>query len=156
MHWSSTTIMISRRGQVYSAGDGSDNTGFTVNGDIEYTGKGSLLVQEDVFISGDFVTPPVGGGSPNFPASNIVGIMTPGRIDMETSHINVMGIFYAEDTVKIPKQTDVVGSIVSQYFDMGTNVPAIFQVPDVSKNLPPGMISGDPIWLMEVVSWRKI
>ena len=30
---------------------------------------------------------------------------------------------------------------LSNFFDMGTNVPAIFQVPDAVNHLPPGLIA---------------
>jgi hypothetical protein len=39
---------------------------------------------------------------------------------------------------------------------MGTNVPSIYQVPDVADNLPPGMINDTPIWLLKVVSWQEL
>ena len=67
-----------------------------------------------------------------------------------------MGLFYAEGQVVTNKQTDIVGTLVTNYFDTGGQVPAIYQVPETLNNLPPGMISGDPVYLMKVVSWQKI
>ena len=80
--------------------------------------------------------------------------MTPNDIDFNEAQIDVMGAFYAENQVIVQKQTDIIGTIVSNYFNMGTNVPAIFQVPELSSNLPPGMIGADARWYM-VVGWFK-
>ena len=66
-----------------------------------------------------------------------------------------MGLFYGEDTIATTKQTDIMGTLVSNYFDMGGQVPDIYQVPETANNLPPGMISGDSAFWMEVVSWRR-
>ena len=82
--------------------------------------------------------------------------MTPGNITFNEANINDMGLFYAEGQVTVQKQTDITGTIVSNYFDFGTNVPSIFQVPDAADNLPPGMISGTGSWIMKIVSWQKI
>ncbi|OGX08760.1 MAG: hypothetical protein A2Z88_00830 [Omnitrophica WOR_2 bacterium GWA2_47_8] len=68
-----------------------------------------------------------------------------------------MGLFYAETSIVAQKQTDVLGSFVSNYFDMGSNVPSIFQVPDTINHLPPGMIGQDGAgWYISIVSWEKI
>jgi len=119
------------------------------NKTITYTGKGSLLVTGDVQIDVNLVT----SGNSSYP-TNIIGIMTPNRIGFNEASIDVMGLFYAEDQVKVEKQTDIMGTIVSNYFDMGTNVPAIYQVPQTAENLPPGMIGGDARWYL-VVAWIK-
>ena len=64
--------------------------------------------------------------------------------------------FYAENTVRVQKQTDIVGTIVSNYFNVGTNVPSIYQVPDIINHLPAGLIGQNASWVMKTVSWRKI
>ena len=118
---------------------------------INYTGTGSILVTGDVEIGCSLVTQ----GNNSFP-SNIIGIMTPGEIMFTKSQIDVMGIFYAEDTITSTMQTDVTGTFVSNYFDMGIQVPNIFQVPDIINNLPAGMINQDPIWIIRTVSWQEL
>ncbi len=120
------------------------------NKTITYTGSGSILVTGNVLINTDLVT----SGANSFP-NNIVGIMTPNSIDFNEASIDVMGLFYAESQVTVQKQTDIMGTIVSNYFDMGTNVPAIYQVPDTVDNLPPGMISGDEAFWYLLVAWIK-
>jgi len=117
---------------------------------ITYSGSGSILVTGSAQINVNLVT----SGNNSYP-TNIIGIMTPNEIGFDEANIDVMGLFYAEDRVTSEKQTDIMGTIVANYFDMGTNVPSVFQVPETINHLPPGMIGGDPAWFMRVVMWRK-
>ena len=117
---------------------------------ITYTGSGAILAEGNVQINANLVT----NGNNSFP-TNIIGIMTPNTIGFNEANIDVMGLFYAENTVKVEKQTDIVGTIVSNYFDIGTNVPSVYQVPDVMNNLPAGLIGQGDTWIMKKVSWRK-
>ena len=134
--------------------DGDNDLNFSKSGSkktIEYTGQGTIVVTGNAQINVNLVTE----GSSSFP-SNILGVMTPNNMEFNEANINVMGLFYAEDQITIKKQTDIMGTIMSNYFDMGTNVPSIYQVPETSENLPPGMIASDPVWIMTIVSWQKI
>ena len=54
------------------------------------------------------------------------------------SQLQLMGGFYAQGTVASSKQTTTMGTFVGSYFDMGTNVPDIYQVPTLADNLPLG------------------
>jgi len=123
---------------------GSDKT-------LTYSGEGSILATGNVSINVNLVT----NGNNSFPA-NIMGVMTPGNITFNEANIDVMGLFYGESQIISQKQTDVLGTFISNYFNMGTNVPSIFQVPDTVNNLPPGMIGGDPYWTTTIVSWEKL
>jgi hypothetical protein len=138
-------------GQVYV--DGDNNVLFTggKNNPITYSGAGTLLVTGNVAINTTVVT----SGSNSFP-TNILGIMTPKDISFDSAGIDAMGVFYAENQITAAKQTDIMGTFVSNLFNMGTNVPSIFQVPDVADHLPPGMINPDPVWLLKTVSWQEI
>jgi len=118
---------------------------------INYTGKGSILATGNVDIDLNLLT----SGSNSFP-TNILGIMTPGTIEFDAANIDVMGLFYGETKIKSARQTDVMGTFVSNYFDMGSNVPAIFQVPATINSLPPGLIGQDATWSIQVVSWQKL
>ncbi|MDP2653793.1 MAG: pilus assembly PilX N-terminal domain-containing protein [Candidatus Omnitrophota bacterium] len=134
-------------GIVYVEGGGVKFSGAGIN----YSGQGSILSTGNVNIESDLLTT----GNASFPTS-VLGVMTPGTITFDTAQINVMGMFFGETSIVAKKQTDVVGTFVSNYFDMGTNVPAIFQVPDAANNLPPGLIGATGGWSMDVVSWQKI
>ncbi len=119
---------------------GSDKT-------ITYSGTGSLLVTGDVNINVNLLT----SGSNSFP-TNIMGIMTPNSITFNEASISVMGLFYSENSIVVQKQTNIMGTIVSNYFDVGTNVPSIFQVPATVNYLPPGMVGSQARWYL-VVAW---
>ena len=129
---------------------------------ITYTGSGSLLVTGTIKVAANLVTD-TNGGDTSYPTrngnQNIVGMMTPSTITFGENggaNIDVMGLFYAEDSVTMAKQTDIAGTIVTNYFDAGGQVPAIFQVPETVNNLPMGLINGDDVWYTKVVSWQKI
>jgi len=72
------------------------------------------------------------------------------------SQLQLMGAFYAQGRITCTKQSIVMGTFVSNYFDMGTNVPDIFQVPSLADNLPHGMIGAYPILCLSQVSWREL
>lgn len=117
----------------------------TISRDVSYTGKGTVYVkgihdddiENDVSITAKVLT------SGNFPSPNILGIMSKENIFFGGAQNSVMGLFYAANTIKCTKQYDVAGSFISTYFDMGTNVPRIFQVPAVgtTANHPPYFIN---------------
>jgi hypothetical protein len=131
---------------------------------ITYSGRGSLLVTGNVSVNTNLVTEAVPvGGERNFPVKpstgqeNVIGIMTPSNISLGTSsQLDIMGLFYSQGTTTINKQTDLVGTIVTNYFDLTGQVPNIFQVPETSNYLPPGMIGYNAGWSMSIVSWQRL
>ena len=72
------------------------------------------------------------------------------------AQLSIMGAFYSEQTIKTEKQTNVVGTFVASYFDMGNQVPSIFQVPTLAGNLPYGMAGNYPIMVFTQESWREL
>ncbi|MCQ9208037.1 MAG: pilus assembly PilX N-terminal domain-containing protein [Omnitrophica bacterium] len=124
---------------------GSDKT-------ITYSGTGSILVTGNVGINVNLLTPAVANSYP----ANIMGIMTPQEITFNAPNIDVMGIFYAETKITAEKQTDIAGTIISNYFDMSDQVPSIFQVPATADSLPLGMIAAGKLWVVRVVAWQKL
>ncbi len=117
---------------------------------ISYTGRGSILVTGNATINVNLVT----AGDNSYPG-NIIGIMTPKNITFNEANIDIMGLCYAENRINVAKQTNIFGTLVSNYFDLGTNVPSVIQVPATAKNLPPGMIDTGPVWIMRVISWQR-
>ncbi len=139
-------------GIVYIDGGGSLNLNKAgSNKTINYTGTGSIYVDGSTQVNVNLLT----SGNNSFP-NNILGIMTPNQITFNEANINVMGLFYAENKIVAAKQTNIAGTIVSNYFDMGTNVPAIFQVPSAANHLPPGLIGQTSSWSMKAVAWQKL
>ncbi len=127
--------------------------------DIIYTGKGTLTTARTSASTGGNVTIAcnlVTFSYSTFPSIDFLGVMAEDTITFLTAGINVMGAFYAERQIISEKQTNVAGSFVSNYFDMGQNVPAIFQVPETTYNLPPGMIGGVHVWALRKLTWSEI
>ena len=63
---------------------------------------------------------------------------------------------YSAQRVSLAMQTQCMGTIVGNDFEMGNQVPDIFQVPVLADNLPLGMIGDYPIVRVRIVSWREI
>lgn len=143
---------IKVNGNLIFTGQGADKT-------INYSGRAAFLAT-NVTIDTDLVS--CNNGNPastalSFPVANIIGIMASGNMIVgSASQLSIMGAFYAQGYIKSMKQTNVMGTFVSNYFDMGTNVPAIFQVPTLADNLPLGMIGDYPIMALDQVSWREL
>ncbi len=134
-----------------SRGAGNDKT-------IYYRGRAALLVNGDVTLDTDLYAGAQNESGVNvFPKNNCLGIMASGNMTVGSlSQLKLMGAFYAQGQIQSLKQTIVTGTFVSNYFNMGTNVPEIYQVPILADNLPYGMIGAYPIWVFSPVSWREL
>lgn len=114
-------------------------------GDILYSGRGSLYVRgyrndtvdDDVAINVNLLTGGAYHGA--FPASAI-GIMTRENISFSGANNHVMGAFYAGNSIKMTKQYEIAGTVMSTYFDMTDQVPSIYQVPSLGDNPPAFML----------------
>lgn len=135
----------------FTRGGGNDKT-------INYTGRAAILASGDITVDTDMLTVNANGTTTgSFPQNNILGLMASGNLMVGSlSQLSLMGAFYAQNTVKSTKQTNTAGTFVGNYFDMGTNVPSIFQVPTLADNLPYGMIGYYPILAFLQVSWREL
>jgi hypothetical protein len=157
IYFDSTADLLRINGQIEIEGD-LTFTGKGNDTSIDYTGRAALLANGNVTIDVSLLTVnPDGTTANSFPVNNIIGIMA--RNDMvvgSTSQLELMGAFYAQGSITSSKQTTTMGTFVSNYFDMGTNVPQIFQVPALADNLPLGMIGAYPILAFQPVSWREI
>lgn len=142
---------IAISGLVYVDGGNFNTNKNNAGKRLFYSGKGVIYVSGNVNINTSFLTV----GTDSFPGTSIIGIMTPNTITFNESDIDVAGIFYAENKITSMKQTNVAGTFVSNYFDMGTNVPSIFQVPDVIHNLPAFMIGAKPFYVIKIAAWKE-
>jgi len=115
---------------------------------IEYNGKGIIVTTGNISFNCDLLTNGI------FPIDDIIAFIAVKNIYLPeeegASQLELMGTFYAESTIVVKKTTSVVGSIVSNYFDLGDQVPTIYHVPALATNLPPGLPGGDPFWRIEV------
>ena len=91
-----------------------------------------------------------------FPTGDTLGLIAKDRIFMDAAQINVAAAIFAENQVTLKKQFQVVGAIVARYFDMGSNVPRVYQMPNLVKYLPPGMPGGQAFNFVKILSWREI
>lgn len=118
-----------------------------------YAGTGTIYSTNDVEVDGWMV--PDG----NYIQHGNLGIIAAHDVLIDRSaHINVMAAIYAQDQIRVTKQTNIAGALVANYFDMGTNVPAVFQVPLLASNLPPGMPGPEPVAIVKggnIANWYQ-
>jgi len=122
---------------------------------IYYAGRGTIFAEGNINVDGDLL--PSAGLS--FPKTTAIGLLAKGNMNLATgngsSQLSLAGAFYAQGTIKSAKQNQIAGTFVANYFDMGTNVPSIYQVPDLPKYMPPAM-PGDKSYIsMKLKSWRE-
>ncbi len=91
-----------------------------------------------------------------FPTGHTLGLLAKDRLVMARSQNQIAAAVFAENQVKITKQYQVVGAIVSRFFDMGTNTPRVYQMPNLARYLPPGMPGGQILNFVKILSWREI
>lgn len=158
IYYNSTTKVMEISGQVMVNGDFNMDRGNGNDKTIYYTGRGAVYVKGDAQLDTNLYSRNADGTSANsFPVKNIFGIMATGNLTMGVnSQLELMGAFYAAKQIKSQKQTIVTGTYVSNYFDMGTNVPEIYQVPSLADNLPIGMIGAGPVLVFSQISWREV
>ncbi len=160
LYFDSSTNVLEINGQIQIDGDleivqkGGDDT-------IYYTGRSAILVDGEVLLDANMYAcdngVPGAYNTSTFPINNIFGIMSTSDMTMGvSSQLHLMGAFYSASQIKSSKQTVVMGTFVAEYFDMGKNVPDIYQVPELPKYLPLGMIGNYPIWAVSQVSWREL
>ena len=150
IYFDSATKVMEINGQIeingdltFSASQGNKNK--TIN----YTGRAAILVHGDATLNTDLLT--CNDGDPSdyvnsFPERNIIGIMAEQDMALgDHAQLDLLGAFYAEGQISSDKQTVVMGTFVAEYFDMGNQVPDIYQVPALVQNLPLGMIANYPV-----------
>jgi hypothetical protein len=113
----------------YAAGNGSDGSG-------------------NMYFHSNFLP----SGTNNFTAEGYVfGFMAKNDLEIATgpgdSQLSLAGVYYAQGQITSAKQNEILGAFASRYFDMGTNVPKIYQIPNLANNLSPGLIGSDPVWV---------
>ena len=155
----SSTDVLRVNGQVRVNGNIS-LTGSGNQKSISYSGRAALLVYGTSNIDTSLVTCNNGvktNTANSFPANNILGLMSTGKMTVgASSQLDIMGAFYSATEIATAKQTNVVGTFVSQYFNMGSQVPSIFQVPALAENLPVGMIGNYPLFVLTELAWREL
>lgn len=147
----STPATLNITGVVKVAGDiqiGAKDT-------IRYTGVGTLYSAGTVRFDGNFL--PLAGKV--FPTTARMGVVAKNDIMLATgsgsAQLSMAGAFYAQGTIVSRKQNQIAGTFVANYFDMGTNVPNIYQVPSLVNNMPPAMPGDKQIFSVQQKTWRE-
>ena len=144
---------IAIQGDLTIRGKANQNT-------INYSGRAAFLVDGNAQLDSNLLS--CNNGDPSdttqsFPVDNIIGVMaSQDMVVGSVAQISLMGAFYAQGKITSEKQTNIMGTFVSSYFDMGTNVPSIFQVPALADNLPMGMVGNFPVLSFYQVYWREL
>jgi hypothetical protein len=146
-------------GIVYVTGDITIEAG---NGGMSHTpitfdGTGTLVSEDDISISTHVLS------QGTFPTDDVLGFIAADDVEIGCgagdAQLNVMGAFFAQDQITNQKQNQVVGAMVSNYFDIA-NVPDLFHVPSIVDHLPPGMPGGDVVYtyIYRIVkgTWREL
>ncbi len=129
---------------------------------VEYRGEGTIYAAGDIQIHGDLM--PTGDYlDTTDPNMNNLGLIADDDMNIASgpgeSWIKVMAALYANDKTTVAKQTRIAGAIVANYFDLGINVPRVFQAPGLANNLPPGMPGSDPMLFVtgaDVTNWYQL
>ncbi len=162
LYYDSSTHVLEINGQIEIDGDFEIKVGKKGASEpsIYYTGRAAILAHGNVAINADLFT--CNDGNPDdyvnsFPQKNCIGIMAEQDLRMgDSAQLDLMGAFYAQGSITSKKQSLVMGSFVATWFDMGSQVPDIFQVPELVHNLPLGMIGNYPILTFSRESWREL
>jgi len=121
---------------------------------IEYDGIGTIVSKGDISIHNHLLAKDI------FPTGDVLGLIAYNDLNLAKgpgdSQLKMMGAFYAQNKIASAKQNQIAGTFVSDNFDMGTNVPKIFQVPGLENNLPPGMPGATITYTMHTSNWHEV
>ncbi len=123
-----------------------------------YQGHAIFLAQGDIAIDPSLLTYcPACPDHDSFPQKNLLTFLTPGNIDMGfRSNRDMIGLFYAGGQWSSSKQTNVVGAITAESFDMGNQVPKFFQVRALTGSISETIV---PVsaqrWSVTTSKWKE-
>ncbi len=147
-------------GDIFFTDDGGPN-------EIQYTGKGTLLAYDadlsgdggDVTIDISLLTKNADGTTAASFPQNVLGVQAEDQMNISnSSQMTIMGGFYAQGEVMLNRQTNIFGTIVGNDFNMGGQVPGIYQVPGLedSWSADQRMIGANVVRFYSPISWREL
>jgi hypothetical protein len=115
---------------------------------LEYDGRFTIVCEGDMTIDADFH--PKG----QFATDDVAGLISYGRTTLGAvkAQLELAAAIYAQEEVIVSKQTQMAGTLVSNYFGC-TQVPDIYQVPSLTKNLPPSMPGSADV---PAYTWKRV
>ena len=156
-HVDSTTGVVNPNAEIRISGIVKIPGNFAINGfksGLKYRGIGTIYVENDAYF-GNSVLPANGQV---FPLDSALGMVVGRNLDLATGNgdaqLEMAGAFYAQGIVKSAKQNDILGTFVANFYDMGSQVPNIYQVPTLKDNLPPAMPGDKKYFALQVKTWR--
>lgn len=149
-----TNGRIAVDGDVYlNSGNGAGNKLF------DYEGKGTILAYDSAGGSSGNMNIDASLITTNFPGTNLLGLMAGGDMFIGGSaQLDMMGGFYTQGEIYVDRQSTILGTIVGSSFNMGINVPDIYQVPSVTSAWTGSqrMIGANPVLFLAPISWREL
>lgn len=144
--------------------DGDLVIGDSANSEINYYGRGTLVVNGDITVNGK-LRPPADTGY-GMDAAHVLGLVTDNAININISGGNqpdrdnpdICGAFFATQKVKmIQNNTTFVGSMIAGTLDFasGTNNSHLFTNDHLPDFLPPSL-PGSTRFLAMTASWREV
>jgi len=122
---------------------------------ISYAGTGTLYATGNMRIDGNIL--PAAGLI--FPNTTSMGFIAKQNMYLASgngsSQLSMAGAFYAQGTIYSAKQNQIAGTFVANFFDMGNNVPNIYQAPSLPQHMPPGMPGDKNYYTVKVKTWRQ-
>jgi len=119
---------------------------------LEYSGSGTVYAAGGNGLAGNIIIGANVLPATQFPDPDVIGFVAKNNMGLSTgpgdAQLMMTGAFYAGTQVTSTKQNQIAGTFVCNYFDMGTNVPKIYQVPSLVEHLPRGLIGADPVWVV--------
>ncbi|MCE5323609.1 hypothetical protein LLG46_09885 [bacterium] len=154
------------------------------NGSLSIDSAGNMTISGIVYVTGDITFGPskstivysgsgllVSPGSSyihcnllpktNFPKSDVLGLCCGDKVELATgsgdAQLTMAIAMYAQHQIISSKQNEIAGTMVTSFFSM-SNVPRLYQVPELANYLPAGVPGKDPIWIasISIESWQEI
>jgi len=163
------TDTLTIKGNVVIQGD--LNIGTDKNATITYEAYGdnsggfnqadgaTLYVSGDISTVGDFRPDPAKGYLKEITGVddiNSLGVVTPQDISFEGKNANeIAGFFFAEGQINFNKQVKFAGTVIGGLVNF-SQVPDIYQVPNLQNYLPPGVPGGQNIIMLTSREWRRV
>ena len=143
--------------------NGNDTINYVVEGDssggFNQADGGTLFCSGDIGIRGDFRPDPTTSGYLKGDTGtdiNSLGVVTPGDITFSGKPGNVQtGFYFADGQVNFNKQSKFAGTVIGGLVNF-SQVPDVYQVPNLKNYLPPGVPGGQNVIKLTKREWRRV
>ncbi len=132
--------------------DGAVSLGENRIGQIEYTGKGTIIANGPIAVNSE-LQPTI---LSEFPDTSALGLVTGSQIDFSPNKTSdsIYALAYAREQVNFTRQFDFYGCVMTDIMDVRLN-PHLHITTDLSEwDLPPGMPEIDASTV--VTDWREV